>query len=685
MATSYDKVKLHWDRFNEAINTTLDAEFSSARAAIEIAALPRSDLSPEEMSCRDFEQFIIGTVMLHRAFIAGEISEMGDWIQWALTNEPTDNFKHEMFVGRVETFYLNPVIYSWSEFHKIMVAYLSALYEYARRRTAIPNICLHLLPVSFTTFNAAMQQPREFITREDIQLGAFMLTWMAKEEPDHAPLLALQFEVFATETRLMEWQRYVFALILSTSAGAFSSLGSNYWADYALTRLGRHASEIDKVQLQATLLRTDEQGPVDAEALIAQMEVARAERSRGKTPIAIAREAAFATGQVQPFFVRVLAMKRADLLLRGLQTWYMQGSVTNGQDAGRLLISLPFGETSSSYLCGGELVELKRETQDPLVNVSRAMNSFLQTYATVAGADNSDLEIPERPGYPLEFQEGLIEALTDAYCPVGVEVPGDPTAQLILPTEGHPIQATQLLNWGRTWPIASSLARPQRDRVARKALLWGGGDAISASMELNMVEHALTRAGIQICRPTPETYTRELFLELYRKDEFDIVWIASHGEFNHWRPHEVQLELARDVPSVGLQDLWGIAPETDERRLFVLNVCDGARFADPGLLPRVGLAPGLATGCQATISHLWPVRPYPSAAFGVLLAHFISMGLRYFEAYVSALQSLRKPAPDVAADLERLYSGRFELIERLEMHQSDFSLIETWGSAAFFQ
>lgn len=690
MAAIQDDVLAQWRRFDAVLNATLDANFATARAAIERAALPQPDLTIAQLSIRDFEQFVIGTVMLHRAFIDGEVSVMGDWIQWALTEVPTGDFVHEMSVGRVDTFYLNPVICAWPQFHRTMVAYFSALYEYARRRTAIPNVCVYLLPHALRSFFVAMEQASQFITREDVQLGTFILTWMAKEQPLMAPELALQFEVYATSARLAKRQRYAFALALSTAGGAFSSRGSHYWADHALKRLNAHASEMDRVQLRATLMRTDEHGSADAEALIAQMEVARSQRSYGQNPVRIVREAAFAIAQVQPYFVRAVAMGRADLVLRGLQTWYRQGSVDDSPNSECLLISLPFGERSYSYISEGHLVELFRETQEPLLVVSRAMNSFLQTYATVAGADNSDLDIPERPGHPLEFQEGLVDALINAYCPASVEIPGNPTAQLILPTEGHPIQPTQLLAWGRTWPIASSLTRPRRDRQLRKALLWGGGDALSAGMELDMVEHAMKEARVQVVRPDPQTYTRELFLQLYRDAEFDVVWVASHGEFDHWKPHEVQLELARDLPRIGLEELWGIAPETEERRLLFLNVCNGARFADPGLLPRVGLAPGLAAAWQATISHLWPVRLYPSAVFGALLGHAISHGQNFFEGYVSALHGLRKPAHDLAADLERLYGRRadghrFELIERLERQESDFSRIETWGSAAFFQ
>lgn len=81
---------------------------------------------------------------------------------------------------------------------------------------------------------------------------------------------------------------------------------------------------------------------------------------------------------------------------------------------------------------------------------------------------------------------------------------------------------------------------------------------------------------------------------------------------------------------------------------------------------------------------------YPSAAFGALLGHAISRRLSFFDAYVTALQGLRKYAQFIAADLEQLYGRRadgsqFELIERLGRQEAEFSRIETLGSAAFFQ
>jgi hypothetical protein len=278
---------------------------------------------------------------------------------------------------------------------------------------------------------------------------------------------------------------------------------------------------------------------------------------------------------------------------------------------------------------------------------------------------------------------GLAEALQNAYCPVGLAVPDGAQCQLILPPEDHPIQATQLAAWCKTWPIASSLGKPRGDRPPRSVLIGGG--AITEPMEIAMVSAAFERSGANVRVITPQNCSPEEFLIEYQNPEYDVLWVASHASLDPWSTHDVRLHLAPDDSFVALADLWNRVPDSGGRRLLVLNVCDGARFAEPGMLPRVGLAAGLSTPSQATISHLWPVRPYPSAAFGAYLGHFVTKGIPYFDAYCETMLALRKSARNVAIELRELYGGSFELIDRLRDNGEDYSDIEVWGSAAFYQ
>ncbi|MOA13702.1 hypothetical protein D3C78_1337640 [compost metagenome] len=140
-----------------------------------------------------------------------------------------------------------------------------------------------------------------------------------------------------------------------------------------------------------------------------------------------------------------------------------------------------------------------------------------------------------------------------------------------------------------------------------------------------------------------------------------------------------------DNLSVSLEDLWEKAPAMDKRRLLFLNICDGARFEERGYLPKIGMAPGLASATQATISHLWPVMGYPAAAFGAYLAYNLSIGNPYFEAYKMALLSIRKPTLDIAEDLTSKIGGELDLIRQLREKGENYASLEFYGSAAFYQ
>ncbi|MBB5503414.1 CHAT domain-containing protein [Paraburkholderia sp. MM5384-R2] len=631
----------------------------------------------------DFEQFVIATTALSTAMTEGEVSEMGDWIQWSLTDKPTDHFVHSMETGRIARFWMSPVLRAWPGFYPVMVTYFSALYDYARKRSAIKEICELFWEASETTFSHLMSLDARYITGPEVWLGCSMLCWAGKESFDRAKAFTPAIEAQAARTELSSALRSMFVLALATTGGRFSTKPSREWAELAITEFDAELSSISRSQMYATALMGDG-GSAEAEVVLEKMRATQEERLNHLEPMPRARQAAQTMEFVHPYFVRCMDLADASLVIRGLQVWYQQTWPDDPLDPDTVLLMLPFGKSGSSLLVNGKMQVIMRDTQAALERLAHANNAFLGTYSTVAYADNSTLEIPDRPGVPREYQRDYREALLDAYCPDGFEVNGNPEAQLMLHTEGHPIQAMQLIAWGRTWPITSSLGRPRPDRRIRSVLIWGGG-TITEPMETAMVQHAFEVAGAKVKVMAPLECEPGEFLREYANPEYDLIWVASHGEFNHWSPHQVTLHLTPEKTSVDLQELWSMAPMTAGRRLLVLNICDGARFAETGLLPRIGLAPGLASPAQATISHLWPVQPYPSAAFGAYLAHYLSSGGGYFDSYLQAVSSLAKMSSEAGYDLEKLYGKRFELIERLACRQQDFTNLEVWGSAAFFQ
>ena len=674
-----------WIRFHDTFFRAYEAENFDVphELLMGIAAAHAGADMPERLYLA-FEQFVVSAACLANLQGSVELSIQGDWVRWGMADGPTTGIVQELETDRLRQFRACPEIYYWPMYEKVCVPYLSGLFDYSRQLTAFKEVCEAVWGEAAIIYGTLMAQQPQNIHPAEAGLGGSMLIWAAKEAPEIAGGLAKRIEAAVSDSALPKHIRGRYCLCLTTKAGYLSSKPPAQWAALLLSDFADVVSSLDRVQAMATTLRTDEHGREDAEAILAQMAEVRAECSQGLTALEATRDAAQKVQYVTPYFVRTTGMAAPDLVVRGLQTWYQQGDDADPLDPADVLISIPFGEFGTTLLSGTDKRELLRDTQPPLELLSLKMMEFLGTYTTVAGADNSNLPVPERLGYVREHMAGLHEALLEAYCPQGIEVPGNPTCQLILPTEGNPIQATQIAAWGRTWPIASSLTKPRPDRKPKSVILWEG-DVSSGQMELAFVEAAFRAAGAEVTKFAPETSSPADFLKEYENGSYDVLWVASHGEFNHYMPHHVELRLARDRSRVMLDDVWNRAPNSDGRRLLVLNVCDGARFAEPGLLPRIGLAAGLSCPSQATISHLWPVRILPSAAFGACLAHQVAQGLPYFEAYCAALAALRKSAWQIGADLEAVYGPDFQLVDSLKASNDDFSGIETWGSAAFYQ
>jgi hypothetical protein len=77
--------------------------------------------------------------------------------------------------------------------------------------------------------------------------------------------------------------------------------------------------------------------------------------------------------------------------------------------------------------------------------------------------------------------------------------------------------------------------------------------------------------------------------------------------------------------------------------------------------------------------------PFPSAAFGAYLAHFLAKGSSYFDSYTETMRTIARHAQAVAEDLAALYGREFELTRRLTNRDEDWTPIEIAGSAAFFE
>jgi hypothetical protein len=135
---------------------------------------------------------------------------------------------------------------------------------------------------------------------------------------------------------------------------------------------------------------------------------------------------------------------------------------------------------------------------------------------------------------------------------------------------------------------------------------------LTEAMEIEVLKSAFETRGVQVDVFTPASCTADEFISTYEQPKYDVFWVVSHGEFDHWSPSHVKLQIAHDRTIVSSEDLHQRAPERAMRRLPVLNVCDGA-------LRRDGHDRECRTGA-------WLGRPNSSDHLAPLTGHGVPIG-----------------------------------------------------------
>lgn len=631
-----------------------------------------------------FGQFVIGTVAISESLGAGDLNACGDWIGWSLSPAIDQGHEVVMEIDRLRAFLTSDALVTWPAFASTLITYFDAFYYYARLRAAMRHEAMGMWPVAMQVINAVMARAPHHIEAAEAELVGSMLAWASIAARPWARFLTARVEAWVEDPALAADVRAVYCVTLATGAGRFSNRPQEHWANRALNEFGAQLVGTQKVLMLGTMF--DPNGEEHIDAILAAMDECQGPLRQALSPLAFMIEAGNKADVTLAFVSRCLNAGRADVAVRGIARWYQAPTGDEAVDPESVQLTSPFSEIGYIAACNRVSQQLERESQALLVRQTQESNAFLGAALTVAQADNSNLQLPERPGVPaMRGGEEWFATLAEVYCPAGPLQETSPSSQLTLLAMAHPVQAIQQASWRVTWPIAASLSAPATDRPPHTAALWSGSGSMTEAREIEMVRSAFEATGATVEVFGPANGTREAFLAAYQDPRFDVFWVASHGEFDHWSPRNVQLQIAADRTMVSFEELLASAPAHEGRRLLVLNVCDGAKFEETGMVPRIGLAPGLASSRQATISHLWPVEGLPSAAFGAYLATFIAAGTPFFEAYVRALVAMRKPGSSIADELQALYGRNFDLLDRLRARNEDYKPLKYSGSPAFFQ
>ncbi len=311
-------------------------------------------------------------------------------------------------------------------------------------------------------------------------------------------------------------------------------------------------------------------------------------------------------------------------------------------------------------------------------------NLFLGTTVTINDVPEFVLVKPKQMGIPDIAEGANFESALDKHYSIELLMGWDLStleSLVILPGVQHPIQALLTKELGISLPIAVSFEKPLSQRAVKKVLLWCFGTRTS-DPERELVENIFHKAGIQVESVDILSVSKYDFMQKYSSAEYDVVWMATHGEYEHFGPHKSRIEILDGI-HVEVKEIFESEPKISHQRLLFLNICDGATVASYNALYDIGIGASLCNRNQAVLSHIWPIEVNYALAFALLYAHYLAKGESFFSAQQSTIKTILSGKEVMKGALKEYEFINAELIDKLDSEVS--KNIYYWGSSAYYQ
>jgi hypothetical protein len=385
-------------------------------------------------------------------------------------------------------------------------------------------------------------------------------------------------------------------------------------------------------------------------------------------------------------FLTCVRVGRTDAAAALIAAWKGLSTADARKDA---LFMIPNHAGGTFYSRRGAVHSIgNSDHETTFVALLKALNEFHGTNVVLHDDESLDPNIATRPGLPEdpEFSSNqYVEAMGDHFrfyqardflMDAKQEGVG---ALRVIPGMPCPVQALMVKELGFSWPLASSIQHPGRDREVRTILIWNAGTLI-AEQQLQWITEVLG-PDVEVCVRSGDI---ETFRAEYSNETYDVIWLTTHGEFDHNDPHRSSLQLS-DSLHLNLDEFITMETPQTARRLLVLDACDSGAVPVYGGLSDLGFGPLLSARAQAVICHRWPVEQFPSAVFNVLLADCLRSH-SFYAAYQLAMSTFAGGREAIIGVLSATLGEAHDLVSRIRANQSvRWNTLAIWGSAAFLE
>jgi len=331
---------------------------------------------------------------------------------------------------------------------------------------------------------------------------------------------------------------------------------------------------------------------------------------------------------------------------------------------------------------------------DPLIyspKLITTLNNFLSTSIHVVDDPNYTPDVYNAPiGTPdivhgFELEKVLVEQFKFEMPDLKASLSGVESYYLYSEFQ-LPLQALFIKYCGVALANSQSFMNPKPARKVKRAFIWQG-DCNMSEYECNAIEQVFKQKGIVVSRLNWYESNRTAFLNEYGNPSYDLAWVSCHGEFDHYYPERSFLVLNQDndpviKAQVSYAELGTVFPLVQDRRLLVLNACDGATTTLSNSPGAIGFGASLVGEYQTLISHQWPTDNYSSMILGILLAIGLSEELDYLDAYDRSIRTFLDGREEVLRVIHENLNDS-ELLARIKRTDFDYNNLYYYGSFSY--
>lgn len=520
----------------------------------------------------------------------------------------------------------------------------------------------------------------------------FLACWLATYNHSEAEKVIKHLESNLDSLVIDDFTRLVIFEVLSTRAGRFSTKQPNLWAREALELHEHRMSDYQKFFFLSNAIHRINEDIVESlfpKLIIALENMIASVVGSANEYVHQENRRSIIADTITPLLGNLIGLRQGEYALKTMFVWHGRTIANLG---GTLL--LVGNNQESVMLCTqSACIEIPRGEQGSQGHqvLTNAMSRFTGTSCSIVGNKEHELNKPDngRFGVPVEnYSDEYEKAFFNYYkleeCKVFLNQI-NVERLIFLPAEHHPIQYMLKKYTDKCWPLAVSLLSKTKDRQINRIAIFSGANSLTEEIEINLLRKLFNKLQptVELDIFKDEDAVKDTFISLYAGNEYDVIWVMSHGDFDHWSPETVSIAVGND--KVALLDIADLELTSDQRRLLILNVCDGATSRSTGSISKIGMAPAIAGKNQCVISHLWPVNPYAALCFSTFLALNLANGHSFFEAYKLTLSGLISGKEYLLDEIKKTGIEMEDDIERIVNSGIDLSLMAHSGSSAFFE